>query len=124
MEPQVPVMQFPPGRQREDRRGATRPTLCPTLPVAPDTERYVDYAEIIGFTAAALGTAALFPQVLQSWRTKSTGDLNLRTFLAITLSVSLFIAYGVAIGSPSVITANSLAGIMVVSLVVLKLRHG
>jgi len=84
----------------------------------------VEPVEILGFTAAALGTAALFPQVRQSWRTKSTGDLNLRTFLAITLSVSLFIAYGVAIGSPSVITANSLAGIMVVSLVILKIRHG
>jgi len=72
---------------------------------------------MVSFTASG-------PHLRQSWRTKSTGDLNLRTFLAITLSVSLFIAYGVVIGSPSVITANSLAGIMVVSLVILKIRHG
>ena len=88
------------------------------------TERYVETIEILGFTAAALGAGALFPQVRQSWRTKSTGDLNLRTFLAITLSVVLFTAYGIAIGSPSVITANVVAGVMIISLVILKLRHG
>ena len=84
----------------------------------------MDYAEIIGFTAAALSSAALFPQVRQSWRTRSTGDLNLRTYLAITFSICLFLAYGAVIGSPSVITANTVAGIMVVSLVILKIRHG
>ena len=61
---------------------------------ARDTERYVDYAEIIGFTAAALTSGALFPQVRQSWRTRSTGDLNLRTYLILTFSITLFLSYG------------------------------
>ena len=84
----------------------------------------MDYAEIIGFTAAALTSAALFPQVRQSWRTRSTGDLNLRTYLVLTFSITLFLSYGIVIGSPSVITANSVAGVMIVSLVILKIRHG
>ena len=84
----------------------------------------MDPVEILGFTAAALSSAALFPQVRQAWRTRSTGDLNLGTFLAISLSIALFLSYGVVIGSPSVITANGIAGVMVFSLVILKLRHG
>ena len=80
--------------------------------------------EILGFTAAALGAGALYPQVRQSWRTRSTGDLNLRTLITISVSIVLFLAYGAAIGSPSVITANAVAGVMVLSLVYLKLRHG
>ena len=84
----------------------------------------MDYAEIIGFTAAALTSAALFPQVRQSWRTRSTGDLNLRTYLVLMFSITLFLSYGIVIGSPSVITANSVAGVMIVSLVILKIRHG
>jgi len=84
----------------------------------------VDFAEIIGFTAAALTSAALFPQVRQSWRTRSTGDLNLRTFLVLTFSITLFLSYGAVIGSPSVITANAVGGVMVFSLVILKIRHG
>ena len=84
----------------------------------------MDSIEILGFTAAALGAGALFPQVRQSWRSRSTGDLNLRALLAISLSVVLFLSYGVTIGSPSVVTANGVAGVMILSLVVLKLRHG
>ena len=107
-------------------RAALPPTLAPTyeLRLTYGTERDVDPIEIVGFTAAALGAGALFPQVRQSWRTRSTGDLNLRTFLTILVSIALFLAYGAAIGSPSVITANAVAGVMVLSLVYLKLRHG
>ena len=88
------------------------------------TETDLDPIEIVGFTAAALGAGALFPQVRQSWRTRSTGDLNLRTLITISVSIVLFLAYGAAIGSPSVITANAVAGVMIVSLAYLKIRHG
>ena len=88
------------------------------------TERDVAPIEILGFTAAALGAGALYPQVRQSWRTRSTGDLNLRTLLTISLSIVLFVSYGIAIGSPSVITANIVAGVMILSLAYLKIRHG
>ena len=115
---------------------ASGPSLCPAprcalhfplpyeLRLTHGTDRYVAPIEILGFTAAALGAGALYPQVRQSWRTRSTGDLNLKTFLTILVSIALFLAYGAAIGSPSVITANAVAGVMVLSLVYLKLRHG
>ena len=88
------------------------------------TERDVAPIEILGFTAAALGAGALYPQVRQSWRTRSTGDLNLRALLTISLSIVLFVSYGIALGSPSVITANIVAGVMILSLAYLKIRHG
>ena len=106
-------------------RNALRLTLPPTSCARQyGTERDVAPIEILGFTAAALGAGALYPQVRQSWRTRSTGDLNLRALLTISLSIVLFVSYGIALGSPSVITANIVAGVMVLSLVVLKLRNG
>ena len=115
---------------------ASGPSLCPAprcalhLPLPYElrltygTERDVAPIEILGFTAAALGAGALYPQVRQSWRTRSTGDLNLRALLTIAVSIVLFVSYGIAIGSPSVITANIVAGVMILSLAYLKIRHG
>ena len=107
-------------------RAALPPTLAPTyeLRLTHGTDRYVAPIEILGFTAAALGAGALYPQVRQSWRTRSTGDLNLRALLTIAVSIVLFVSYGIAIGSPSVITANIVAGVMILSLAYLKIRHG
>ena len=116
--------------------GPPIPSLCPAprcalhfplpyeLRSTYGTERDVAPIEILGFTAAALGAGALYPQVRQSWRTRSTGDLNLRALLTIAVSIVLFVSYGIAIGSPSVITANIVAGVMILSLAYLKIRHG
>ena len=84
----------------------------------------MDPIEIVGFVAMAVGAAAFLPQVWQSWRTRSTRDINLRTVSILSVSIALFAVYGISLKSPSLIAANAVAGAMVASLVFLKVRHG
>ena len=47
----------------------------------------MDYIEIIGLMAAALGGLALFPQVLKVLKTKSTKDISREMFLLLAGSI-------------------------------------
>ena len=47
----------------------------------------MDYIEIIGLTAAAMGGASFFPQVLKVLKTKSTKDISREMFLLLTGSI-------------------------------------
>jgi MtN3 and saliva related transmembrane protein len=63
--------------------------------------------QVIGFTAGTLTALAFLPQVLKTWRTRSTGDLSIGMLLAQGLGVSLWIFYGVTIASAPVIMSNT-----------------
>ena len=63
--------------------------------------------EIVGFVAGTLTALAFLPQVIKTWRTRSTGDLSTAMLLAQSVGVALWIVYGVAIYSLPVIMANT-----------------
>lgn len=62
--------------------------------------------EFIGMLAGILTTAAFFPQVVKTVRTKSTGDLSAAWLIMMTTGVFLWIIYGIYLGSMPVIAAN------------------
>ena len=66
----------------------------------------MDYVEIIGLTAAAMGGAALFPQVLKVLRTKSTKDISREMFLLLAGSIFLWLIYGFLVNNTPIIIAN------------------
>lgn len=81
-------------------------------------------AEIIGFVAGSLIATALLPQVIKSWKSKSTKDISL-PWTVINLSGQiLWIVYGVMIASSSLIIMSSLTLVMAVSVFILKLAYG
>jgi MtN3 and saliva related transmembrane protein len=80
--------------------------------------------EAIGFVAATLTAAAFAPQVLKSWRTRSCSDLATGMVLSQSAGVALWIIYGVGIGSPPVVVANSVTLVLMLALLALKLRYG
>ena len=49
----------------------------------------MDYIDIIGLVAGALGGFSLFPQVLKVLRTKSTKDISREMFLLLATSIFL-----------------------------------
>ena len=53
----------------------------------------------IGFVAGLLTAFAFLPQVLKTWRTRSSGDLSAMMLTAQSTGVALWIVYGIAIGS-------------------------
>lgn len=80
------------------------------------------FVDAIGLVAAALTTFAFLPQVIQTWRSRSTAGLNLSMLLVLTTGIALWLVYGLGIGELPVILANGVTLILVAVLLVLKLR--
>ena len=66
----------------------------------------MDYIEIIGLTAGAMGGVSLFPQVLKVIKTKSTKDISRAMFLLLTGSIFLWLVYGILMNILPIIIAN------------------
>ena len=59
----------------------------------------MDITEPIGILGATLTTLSFMPQFLQVARSRSVGDISPWTYLLFTVSLALWVVYGVAIGS-------------------------
>jgi MtN3 and saliva related transmembrane protein len=80
--------------------------------------------ELIGFIAGVFVAASLFPQVIKSWKTKSTRDISISWSIINLMGQILWLVYGVFINSVSLITMTALTFFMMLSIVILKLRFG
>ncbi len=81
------------------------------------------FVDIIGFMAAILTTTAFIPQVLKTWKSKSTKDISLGMFLLFSLGVFLWLVYGILIESLPVIMANFVVFIFASIILFFKLRY-
>ncbi len=66
----------------------------------------------------------MVPQVVKSFRTKRVEDLSLPMTILYFFNCALWLTYGVMIGSWPVMVANSLALMISVFQVILKIRYG
>ena len=80
--------------------------------------------ELIGFTAGGLVTISYLPQVIKSWKTKSTRDVSLLLGAVNSIGQILWIVYGVVVSSASLVTMSSLTLSLTLSLLFLKIKHG
>lgn len=79
--------------------------------------------EILGLVAATLTTIAFVPQVYRAWKHKSTKDVSLAMYLVLSIGLALWLMYGLFINSLPVILANAITLLLVLSMVLLKLKH-
>ena len=79
--------------------------------------------ELIGFVAALLTTGAFLPQVYKTWKTKDVSSLSLPMLLMFFAGVAMWLAYGVLLGSPSIIFANTITLVSAFLLVYFKIKH-
>ena len=79
---------------------------------------------LIGLAAAFCTTVAFLPQVIKTWRTRSTKDISLAMFLVFTTGIFLWLVYGVIIRDVPLITANGITFVLSATILYLKLRHG
>ena len=79
--------------------------------------------DAIGYAAALLTTFAFVPQVMKSWRTRSTDDLSSTMLIVFTAGIVLWLIYGITIGSMPIMLANAITLVLSAMLVVLKLRR-
>lgn len=86
-----------------------------------------DLGSLLGYPAAFLTTVAFVPQAWQSWRTRDLSGISLPMYTLFTLGVSLWLGYGLAIGSVPVVAANAVT-LMLASVVlwlkILEMRRG
>ncbi|MEI9887207.1 MAG: SemiSWEET transporter [Rhizomicrobium sp.] len=79
---------------------------------------------LIGLAAAFCTTIAYLPQVLQTWRTRSTKDLSLPMFAVMTTGVFLWLVYGLLVRDVPLIAANGVTLLLSGTILYFKLRHG
>jgi len=75
---------------------------------------------IIGLIAGTLTTAGYLPQMIKGYRTKRMEDVSYLLLLMLGIGMSLWLVYGLLLGSLPIIVANIIAVILVFTLVGMK----
>lgn len=78
---------------------------------------------IIGYSAAVIGTSLMVPQILKSYKTKSVADLSWGMLILYFLNCALWLMYGILISASHVILTNAIALVISIIQVLLKLRY-
>ena len=74
--------------------------------------------------AGSLTTISFLPQLIKTWKSKSTHDISKGMYLALGIGLSLWIFYGFLIHSTPIIITNVITLILAVLLLSLKIKHG
>jgi len=84
----------------------------------------MEYIDILGYSAGILVVISLLPQVIKSWKTKSTKDISLWRYIIYIVGLVLWITYAVIIENGPVAAMNSIGLILALSVLYLKLKYG
>jgi MtN3 and saliva related transmembrane protein len=79
---------------------------------------------LIGLAAAFCTTAAFVPQVIRTWKSRSTKDISLGMFVFYALGIFAWLVYGVLIGDLPLIASNGVTFVLSVIMLGFKLRYG
>ena len=80
-------------------------------------------ADWFGYSATALGTIVFLPQVIQIWRTKKAKDVSLLSFSGMFIGSILWLVYGFLISALPIIIVNSVIGVLIAIIIILKLKY-
>ncbi|MDP2157038.1 MAG: SemiSWEET transporter [Nitrospirota bacterium] len=84
----------------------------------------MDYVTLLGLTAGTLTTLSFLPQVIKTWKTRSTKDISTGMFVMFCTGILLWALYGFAINSIPVIITNIVTFFLAFIILLLKIRHG
>ncbi len=77
--------------------------------------------QVLGYVAGTISTLVFLPQVYRTWKTKSVKDISLFMFWFATVSVILWLVYGILIKNGAIIYTNSV--ILVLSSIMLYFKY-
>lgn len=80
-------------------------------------------AEMVGHAAGILTTIAFLPQLVKTWRTRSTHDISLGMFATLCLGMCLWLAYGLLMGARPIIFANGITLVLASPILYFKLKY-
>jgi MtN3 and saliva related transmembrane protein len=78
----------------------------------------------LGLAAAFCTTVAFVPQVVKTWKTRSTADISLSMFVVLLLGIVLWLAYGILLSDVPLIVANVITLVLAGIILIFKLRYG
>lgn len=78
--------------------------------------------QILGMTAGSISAITFLPQVIKTWKTKSAGDISVLMFTFATISVIMWLVYGIILEDIPIIYTNSLVLICSVIMLYFKFR--
>jgi MtN3 and saliva related transmembrane protein len=83
----------------------------------------MDTLHTIGYISQFLIAFSLTPQVVKSWRTKSTKDISLAWNLVFVVGLLMFVIYSIGIKETPIIFGASIEAILAISLIIAKLFY-
>ena len=86
----------------------------------------MDFATIVGYSAAILMVLGYVPQTIQTIRTRKTDDIALGSFILMALGAACFFVQGITTGNAPLAIANGLTATMSTIIVIIKMinDHG
>ena len=82
------------------------------------------WISLLGAAAATSSTVSYLPQVIRTWRTRSTSDISLGMFAVMVWATTLWLAYGIALGDVAIILSNAICLVLSGTILYFKLRYG
>jgi len=79
--------------------------------------------DVLGMIAGTLTTIAFIPQVVKTWRSKSTHDISYGMFILFSLGLLLWLAYGIVIDAMPIIVSNLVTLVLALVILWLKFRY-
>jgi MtN3 and saliva related transmembrane protein len=83
----------------------------------------MNYTDLLGFLAGCLTTSAFVPQVVKTWKTKSTKDLSLGMWSSFFIGVLCWLVYGFILEAPPIIFTNFVTLFLAGTILVLKIKY-
>ncbi|MEB3826553.1 SemiSWEET transporter [Phormidium sp. CCY1219] len=81
------------------------------------------FVTAIGLLAGTFTTIAFVPQVLKTWKSKSTKDVSLGTFLLFCTGVFLWLVYGLFNRDIPIIAANLVTFVLAATILWFKVKY-
>lgn len=79
--------------------------------------------ELVGFAAGIFIAIASLPQIIKSWKAKSTSDLSYGLIILNCIGQILYIIYGIMLNSYALTIMSSLTLTTTFSLLILKYKY-
>lgn len=78
---------------------------------------------ILGILAGTLATGCLLPQIIKTYKTKSTKDFSYIYLIALMCGVLLWSAYGFLVNGAAIVIANIVSFFLVSYILFVKLKY-
>ena len=84
----------------------------------------MNFTTMIGLFAAFCTTVAFVPQVVRTWKSRSTADISLGMFAFYSTGIFSWLVYGVAIHDIPLMASNGVTFVLSLIMLGFKLRFG